>query len=166
MSDCCATDSVDHAPCPSCSARSGVVGALLVRAHRPAARCGDWRHCATPGCAVVFYLCDDVVGEHELVTRVGHKGTDKQTPVCYCFGRTAFSLAEDLAANCGVSTADHAVKDAVAAGECRCEQLNPSRKCCLVDMRRTLQTIRSTILLDTWPDPGTEQPLGSRMSRP
>lgn len=151
MSDCCARDAVDQAACPSCGANGASVGSLPVRSHRPQAPCGDWQHCATPGCTVVFHLADVVIGEHELGTRVGDKGTAKPTPVCYCFGHTAFSLAEDLAANSGVSTANKAVKDAVAAGQCRCEQLNPSGNCCLADMRRTLETIRSTFLFDTWP---------------
>ncbi|MFV2038668.1 MAG: hypothetical protein ACC660_00325 [Acidimicrobiales bacterium] len=105
---------------------------------------GDWQHCSTVNCPVVYYLRDDVVTADALRTQVALKGLDKPTPVCFCFSHTPDDLAADLAANDGVSTIKAAIKSAVAEGFCACEHLNPSRKCCLADVHRAIKTITST----------------------
>jgi hypothetical protein len=113
-----------------------------VLAHRPDATAGDWHHCSTESCHVVFFLDDDTVPEDELVARVGAKATHKPIPVCYCFAHTSADIAADLVAHHGASTISTDVRAAVAAKACACEHLNPKRKCCLPDIHRLAAAAR------------------------
>lgn len=146
MSNCCSTDqTTDATPCPSCGITGPVIGTQPVRPHRPEATDGPWQHCASADCPVVYYRSADVVTADELRTQVAHKGLDRATPVCFCFSHTPEDLANDLEANDGVSTIKADIKTAVADGFCACEHLNPSSKCCLADVHRTLKAITATV---------------------
>ena len=138
MSSCCSISTGPAGPCPSCGEIGPIVGMAPVRPHRPKAADGAWQHCATPGCAVVYYLDTATVDADAVIAQVGHKATDRPTPVCFCFGHTADDLIADAAAHDGVSTIKAEVKQAVADGHCACEHLNPSTMCCLADIHRTL----------------------------
>ncbi|MCC6435081.1 MAG: hypothetical protein R2770_13475 [Acidimicrobiales bacterium] len=87
----------------------------------------------------MYYLDTATVDADAVIAQVGHKATDRPTPVCFCFGHTADDLIADAAAHDGVSTIKAEVKQAVADGHCACEHLNPSTKCCLADIHRTLK---------------------------
>lgn len=139
MSSCCSTTDTDAQPCPNCGHVGPIVGTAPVRPHLPGAVDGDWQHCANEQCDVIFHLGADTVETGSVNTQVGFKAADKATPVCFCFAHTADALGEDLAANDGVSEIKAAIKAAVAASECACEHLNPSGKCCLADVHRTLK---------------------------
>jgi len=128
----------------------------------------DWQHCANELCEVIFHLGSDLVETGSVSTQVGCKASDKATPVCFCFAHTADALREDLAANDGVSEIKASIKVAIADSHCACEHLNPSGKCCLADVHRTLESfarptpIASTpAMRATNPHPEThlEQPL-------
>ncbi len=110
-----------------------------MRPHRRDAPDGAWQHCPAPECPVVFYLDRYIVDIHAVITQVGHKATGRSTPVCFCFAHTADDLVADAAANAGTSTIKATIKAAVAGGHCACEHLNPSTKCCLADIHRTLK---------------------------
>ena len=73
-----------------------------------------------------------------VIAQVAHKATDRPTPVCFCFAHTADDLVADAARNGGASTIKSAIKHAVADRRCACEHLNPSTKCCLADIHRSL----------------------------
>lgn len=142
MTNCCTTDeSANAQPCPHCGAIGPIVGPAPVRPHRVEAVDGDWQHCATAGCPVVYFLLDDVVTANDARTQVAHKAVDKPEPVCFCFSHTRDDLAADLEANDGISTIKATVKTAAAEGFCACEHLNPSGSCCLADIHRALNTI-------------------------
>jgi len=143
VDDCCATETSEAVPCPECGATGPVVGELTVRPHCQNAPDGPWQFCANEACNVIFHLGDDIVDAEGVMTQVGHKATDKPTPVCFCFAHTLESLAADFAANNRSSTAQIEIKAAVASGLCKCEHLNPSGKCCLPDVHRALRTIAS-----------------------
>jgi len=103
---------------------------------------GAWQYCPNPSCSVTYYLDEDIVTEHEVITKVGSKALAKPTPVCYCFAHTVDGLARDLEVN-GTSTIKTAIKEAVAGGFCACEHLNPSGNCCLPDIHRALKNFAS-----------------------
>lgn len=124
-----------------CDATGPVIGDKPVRVHRPQAADGQWQHCATPDCRVVFYLNDETVTTEEVKARVAHKALDKPGPVCFCFAHTAADIADDLRANRGISTIKAEVKSAVSGGLCACEVLNPSTKCCLADIHQAIKEI-------------------------
>lgn len=131
------------ARCPNCRAAGKRVGGPPVWAHRPSAPAGDWQFCSTTSCPVVFFVGPETVTEDEVITRVGSKASDKPIPVCYCFAHTQADIVADLAAHDGTSTISASVRDAVAAGLCACESLNPTGKCCLPDIHRTVNARRS-----------------------
>lgn len=145
MSSCCSTDLESAQACPECGTTGPVVGVAPVRPHRMSAADGDWQHCSTESCPVVFHLDADTLTSDDVITQVAHKALDKPQPVCFCFSHTAGELADDLAANDGVSSIKADVKEAVADGLCKCEFLNPSTKCCLADIHRTLKTITAEL---------------------
>lgn len=140
-SDCCASATGSEALCPLCGAAGAFVGPMPVRAHRPGIGAGEWQFCSTGSCPVVFFADRETVTVDEVVARVGFKASAKPVPVCYCFAHTEAAIAADLDAN-GTSTISDDVRAAVAAGMCACEHLNPSRKCCLPDIRRTVTAAR------------------------
>lgn len=144
MSACCSTPTGPAMPCPSCRQVGPIVGTAPVRSHQRDAVDGAWQHCPTPECPVVYYLDEATVDTDTVVTQVGHKATDRPTPVCFCFAHTAEDLVADADANAGTSTIKAAIKQAVADGNCACEHLNTSTKCCLADIHRTLQEATAT----------------------
>jgi len=144
MSNCCSIDpNAERTPCPECNTIGPVIGDKPVKAHRPAATDGQWQHCPTADCPVVYYLGDDTVTADEVKAQVAHKALDKPQPVCFCFAHTADDIAADLRAHDGVSTIKADVKAAVADGFCACEHLNPSTKCCLSDIHRIIKGIEA-----------------------
>jgi hypothetical protein len=105
---------------------------------------GAWQYCPTAGCRVVYFLGEATVEADAVVTQVGSKATDRPTPVCFCFAHTADDLIADADAHDGISTIKAEIKHAVADGHCACEHLNPSTKCCLADIHRTLKLTTDT----------------------
>lgn len=142
MSDCCVDVDGVGTSCPRCGVSGSVVGAAPVRAHRRTAATGSWRHCANPVCRVVFFLDNDVVDDDDVIARVGDKAHDKPMPVCFCFAYTLADISSDVEAHTGTSAISTAVKAAVADGLCACEQLNPSKKCCLPAVHRAVNEAR------------------------
>lgn len=139
MSSCCVVPDGAPQPCPACGGIGPAVGAAPVRPHRSDTPDGAWRHCRTVGCRVVYYLADEIVDDDAVITQVGHKATHRPAPVCFCFAHTADELLADAAEHSGISTIRTAIKLAVADGRCACEHLNPSARCCLADIHRTLK---------------------------
>lgn len=139
MSAYCSIPAGPAMPCPSCGAIGPIVGVAPVRPHQlDAAECA-WQHCATPNCGVVYYFESATIDADAVLTQVGSKATDRPTPVCFCFAHTADDVVADVVAHGGVSTIKAGIKQAVAAGHCACEHLNPSTNCCLADIHRTLK---------------------------
>ncbi len=145
MSSCCSTADADAQPCPRCGHVGPIVGAAPVRPHLAEAVDGDWQHCAHDQCQVIYHLGEHIVDAESVVTQVGLKATDKTTPVCFCFAHTADALAVDVAEHDGVSEIRAEIKVAVAEGLCACEHLNPSGKCCLADVHRTLKSFAQPV---------------------
>ncbi len=87
----------------------------------------------------MYYLDKATVDTDAMITQVAHKAIGRPTPVCFCFAHTADDIVADAAAHDGASTIKAEIKQAVADGHCACEHLNPSTKCCLADIHRTLQ---------------------------
>ena len=148
MSSCCSLPVGPPRPCPSCDEVGPIVGVAPVRPHRPDAADGAWQHCPTTRCRVVYFLVRVTVDIDEVIAQVAHKATDRPEPVCFCFAHTADDLVTDIAAHDGVSTIKAAVKQAVANGHCACEHLNPSTKCCLADIHRTLNAAATATKTD------------------
>jgi hypothetical protein len=92
----------------------------------------------------VYYLDETTVDTDAVITQVAHKATNRPVPVCFCFAHTADDLVVDAVSHDGTSTIKAVIKQAVADGHCACEHLNPSTKCCLADIHRTLKSAALT----------------------
>lgn len=114
---------------------------LHVRADlRSEVREGTYRFCETPECPVVYYGPPPAPTflKEDLETRVGVKETEDPIPVCYCFSFTERQVIEDMRRHGRSSIRDY-IKDQVRAGECACEVTNPSGRCCLGNVARSIK---------------------------
>lgn len=150
MSDCCSTHAKNGAAqpvmaCPANGARSKQVEILTVRSlvRRLPLRMPKTQYyfCAATDCDVVYFAFDTeapIFRREDLLVRVGAKENADPIPVCYCFGFTRGDIENELAAT-GCSTMAARVTAEVKAGNCACEIKNPSGKCCLGDVTKTVK---------------------------
>jgi len=136
VSDCCSTSAAEGVsgkrPCPACGAPAAEVAARTIRLHLRA----PWRwsptatryfFCAQPACTVVYFGDDgSMIRTDELRTRVGVKTGDDEALICYCFGISRAQAEHD-------ATLREFVVAATRDGQCACDTLNPSGRCCLKD---------------------------------
>lgn len=149
MSDCCSVERGSRSPevmaCPVNGARSKRVGLLTVRS---LVRClplemppADYYLCEAPDCDVVYFPSNPlapIFRRSDLLVRVGAKETEDPIPVCYCFGFTRQDIWEEIRRT-GRSTVAERITAEVKAGNCACEVKNPSGKCCLGNVARTVK---------------------------
>ncbi len=89
--------------------------------------------CATPSCDVVYFDAErlSVFRREDLTVKVHRKEPDDpEVPVCYCFGHTPKSLAEEIERT-GGSTAAREIRRRIREEGCACERTNPQGRCCL-----------------------------------
>lgn len=154
MSDCCSVNAKsDAAPavmaCPVNRARSKHVDILTVRSlvrHLPLGMPEtQYYFCEAPDCDLVYFPFDRQAPSFQrsdLLVRVGIKESLDPIPVCYCFGFTRKDIVDEIAVK-GRSTVSERITAEVKAGNCACEVKNPSGKCCLGDVTRTVKDILS-----------------------
>ena len=96
--------------------------------------------CDAPDCDVVYVsaLGDHVITKDLLSVRVGIKETDDPVPLCYCFGYDRRAIHEDIRRS-GDTDIQRVITERVRAGECRCEEVNPSGGCCLGTVSRAIK---------------------------
>ncbi|MEO8349271.1 MAG: (2Fe-2S)-binding protein [Acidobacteriota bacterium] len=109
-----------------------------------------YRFCPDPCCDLVYFdrRADSVFGKDDLRVRVGVKETEDPIPVCYCFDFTIADLRNDIA-NRGETDIPASITAEIQAGHCACEVRNPRGSCCLGDISRALEALRSETGLDT-----------------
>ena len=149
MSACCPVSAeAGSAPlameCPLNGARSRQVGILtvksLVRRLPLEMPHTQYYFCDSPDCAVVYFPLDPEAPSFrcdDLVVRVGAKETEDPIPICYCFGFTCQDISDEIRRT-GNSTVAKRIAAEIEAGRCACEVRNPSGKCCLGDITRTV----------------------------
>jgi len=97
--------------------------------------------CEAPDCDVVYFPSDPAAPSFhraDVLVRVGIKEREDPIPVCYCFGFTRKDIWDDIAQTGRSTVAEH-IKREVKTGNCACEVKNPSGKCCLGDVARSVQ---------------------------
>ncbi len=70
--------------------------------------------------------------------RVGVKERDDPVPLCYCFGFDRRAVREEVK-NKGATEIPQVITCRIRAGECRCEETNPSGGCCLGAVYRAVR---------------------------
>jgi len=150
MSDCCSVKNKPGVapavmPCPINGRRSKRVDTLTVKSLVRKLPFGipdtQYYFCDSPDCEVVYFGFHKEAPRfrrEDLTVRVGAKETDDPVPVCYCFGVTRTEIWDEIR-NTGKSTAAERIAAEVVAGRCTCEVRNPSGKCCLGDIARTIK---------------------------
>lgn len=160
---CCQPRAAGQLACPGCRTVGKPVSratiARFVDAEALASLgSGEPRFCPHPRCAVAYYApLGAAIPKDRLSVRIGLKETEAPRTVCYCFDHTVESLAEEFEAKGSVSAVIE-VMAKVRAGECRCEELNPSGACCLPELRRAVLSLQD---LPLSPDPEPEDACGS-----
>ncbi len=100
----------------------------------------DFRLCRDPDCEVVYYgSAGALLRKGDVHVEPGFKeGSDGL--VCYCFLYREVDIAGDL---CEWGTTDifDSIAREVRSGNCLCEVRSPSGKCCLGEVRKTIQRL-------------------------
>jgi len=150
MSDCCSVNAKTGAPpavmaCPINGTRSKKVDMLTVKSLVRRLPLGmpntQYYFCDAPDCELAYFALDADAPRflrEDLAVRVGAKETADPIPICYCFGFTRKDIQREIAET-GCSTIPNRIKTEVKAGNCACEVKNPSGKCCLGDVMRTVK---------------------------
>ena len=150
MADCCVVQPQASAapgamPCPRCGSRSKKVDELTVKSlvRRLPFDMEKIRFyfCASPNCDVVYFGPSPAAPtfyRQDLLVRVGVKEQQDPIPVCYCFGISRKDIRDEIERT-GKSTVASRIGAEVRAGNCACEVKNPSGKCCLGEVTRTVQ---------------------------
>jgi len=96
--------------------------------------------CDAPDCDAVYIsaLGDHLITKDQLTVRVGIKETEDPVPLCYCFGYDRRNVREDIKAK-GSTEIPKVITQRVKAGECRCEETNPSGGCCLGNVAKAIK---------------------------
>lgn len=100
--------------------------------------------CDAPDCDTVYVsaLGDHLITKDMLSVRVGIKETTDPIPLCYCFGYDRQAVRDHIR-RCGDTDIQRLITQRVRAGECRCEETNPSGGCCLGSVAKAIQHARA-----------------------
>lgn len=99
--------------------------------------------CDAPDCDTVYIsaLGDHLIAKDMLTVRVGIKETEDPIPLCYCFGYDRQAIRDDIRRT-GDTQIQNLITQRVRAGDCRCEEMNPSGGCCLGIVAKTIKQAR------------------------
>ncbi len=98
-----------------------------------------YHFCDAPDCDTVYVsaLGDHIITKDMLLVRVGIKETEDPIPLCYCFGYDRKAVRDDVRRT-GETDIQRIIKERIRAGECRCEETNPSGACCLGNVAKAI----------------------------
>lgn len=146
MSKCC---SVPHIGAPPICPMSGVLTksvsrktleSLLKPEAKKALTVQPYYFCESPDCDAVYIsaLGDHLITKDQLTIRVGIKETEDPIPLCYCFNYDRSHVRNEIKTK-GSTDIPKIISQRVKAGECRCEETNPSGGCCLGNVYRAIK---------------------------
>jgi hypothetical protein len=138
MSPCCVIPHTNIPPtCPMNGQATKPVGrktveSLVTAETRAVLTPQPYAFCDAPDCDTVYVsaLGDHLITKDMLSVRVGIKETADPIPLCYCFGYDRQAVYDDIRRH-GDTDIQRIIIQRVKAGECRCEETNPSGGCCL-----------------------------------
>ncbi len=139
---CCSTDTpTQSVACPACGQQGDAVTTttLLHQLRRPWQQevgDADYYFCSRRDCDVVYFSAQGAAfNTGQLRQAVGQKSTAAERTLCYCFD-IRFNDIEERGA-------EQRLRDFVIAKTrdklCRCEERNPSGRCCLRDFPKPLE---------------------------
>ncbi len=150
MSDCCVLPHGGDVPtCPMNGLVTKPVGrktveSLVTAEVRAALTPQPYYFCDARDCDTVYVsaLGDHLITKDMLTVRVGIKETEDPIPLCYCFGYDRKAVRDDVRKH-GDTKIQKVITQRTKAGECRCEETNPSGGCCLGTVARAIKEARA-----------------------
>ena len=145
---CCTPQLTTKANCPSCEAEAKSVLAKTVDCFlTPEAKSGlddlaGFYYCKTASCPVIYFKKDEKLTQKDLTVTVGLKDGATPDTLCYCFEWTETAIKLELEEK-GESRASEDISEKMASLGCSCEILNPSGRCCLQDIDKTIKTLKT-----------------------
>lgn len=122
------------------------VRALLTEAALRRCNAADYQFCADAACTVVYFSdAGDVFTTAEVRVRVWHKEPFGARMVCYCFGDTESTIADEIRQH-GRSAAPERVREHIEAERCACDIRNPRGACCLGDVTQAVKAVEAALL--------------------
>jgi len=152
VSDCCQPQGEGELPrgrCPVCEVPGHPVPrvtleSLLLPELRSEIGDAPHRFCPTPSCDVVYFDPErrSIFRRGDLTAKVHQKEPDDpDVPVCYCFGHTPRSMAEEVERT-GESTTVREIRRRIQEEGCTCERTNPQGRCCLGNVAMVVRNLR------------------------
>ena len=104
----------------------------------------EYRFCVSPECPVVYFAEDVETSftKDDLRVRVGLKEREDPITLCYCFGFDEADAREEIRAT-GQCSIPQRIGALIRRGMCACVERNPSGKCCLGEVKRTVERLMS-----------------------
>lgn len=87
----------------------------------------DYYFCKDTECDVVYFSEAMRFGKQDLKVSVHQKESEKDVPVCYCFGWTPETIRDATQ----IDIIPESISAHIKAGRCGCEVNNPQGSCCL-----------------------------------
>lgn len=105
-----------------------------------------WRYCDSAECDVVYFAeeGETTFQRSQLKVAVGVKEQTGERPLCYCFGHSVASIADEFRAK-GRSDALDDIRARMKNPGCRCETENPSGSCCLGAVSQAVEEVRAQL---------------------
>lgn len=144
---CCTPHSSKKAQCPLCnkeakSVLSKTLNALLHTDVKETLSCLDgFYYCKNSLCKSVYFRNDVVLEQKDLTVMVGIKEEATPALLCYCFEWSKERIQKEFHMT-GKSSALEDIKAKMKDPGCSCETLNPSGRCCLVDVTAFIKTLK------------------------
>jgi len=150
MSTCCVLPHPGDVPtCPMNGQAAKPVGrktveSLITRETRAVLTSQPYYFCDAADCDTVYVsaLGDHLIAKDQLTVRVGMKETEDPIPLCYCFRYDRRAVRDDIRRG-GDTDIQRVITQRVKAGECRCEETNPSGGCCLGTVAKAIKHARA-----------------------
>lgn len=147
MSDCCSENNFEaneKFSCPKCNKfgkpvqtitlKSLLIPDALVRFNPNT----SYQFCGNSQCDVVYFSKDEeIFTTADIKVMVYQKTTDKNCPVCYCFGWTRDKIERELLKT-DSSSIIQTISGHMKAGRCGCDVNNPQGSCCLGNVKQTM----------------------------
>lgn len=97
-------------------------------------------YCQTPSCEVIYFKPNEIIRQKQLIKEVGLKDWTNPSTLCYCFNWTKEKIEEEIN-EFGKTNAIEDIREKMNTIGCNCEIKNPSGKCCLKDVKKTIKTL-------------------------
>lgn len=100
--------------------------------------------CSARDCPVVYFDAHGALSftVDDLRTKVGLKAKEDPIHLCYCFGFDESHMREEISQT-GETTIPETISRLIREGLCACDARNPSGMCCLGEVNKTANILRS-----------------------